>query len=332
MNAFDSFDRQMRLISKFNGVCLNLEERSKLEIALKELQNASPHEVLQFWGKISGEDADYFIALGINFTNHFEFPQKVFYYATSTTFTFEPLPQTLPYHDVEMNKTYYDPLKGNPNLLIKQMKQEAPEGTAEPAEKTPEELAKEEAQRKALQEEIQLLKAQGYDDEDIETSDDLLTINIDKPKQEEPKDNFTEKMKLSYIVRQIDHDTSIIPQGALMLNNKHEVHVSNSFKGLNKDELCDLSKWMHFRPVTNTSIKERMKDDDALFHKDIFDSIIDDEVKGSWSVVTDTTKTTCNIRSLLWPGYYAVHVSGTNTYCGVYFGNGMKNVDLPFMI
>ena len=332
MNAFDSFDRQMRLISKFNGVCLNLEERSKLEIALKELQNVSPHEVLQFWGKISGEDADYFIALGINFTNHFEFPQKVFYYATSTTFTFEPLPQTLPYHDAEMNKSYYDPLKGNPNLLIKQMKQETPEGTAEPAEKTPEELAKEEAQRKALQEEIKLLKAQGYDDEDIETSDDLLTINIDKPKQEAPKDNFTEKMKLSYIVRQIDHDTSIIPQGALMLNNKHEVHVSKSFKGLNKDELCDLSKWMHFRPVTNTSIKERLKDDDALFHKDIFDSIIDDEVKGSWSVVTDTTKTTCNIRSLLWPGYYAVHVSGTNTYCGVYFGNGMKNVDLPFMI
>ena len=59
MNVFDNFDRQMRLISKFNGVCLNIEEKSKLEIALRELQNATSHELLQFWGKITGEEADY---------------------------------------------------------------------------------------------------------------------------------------------------------------------------------------------------------------------------------------------------------------------------------
>ncbi len=37
------------------------------------------------------------------------------------------------------------------------------------------------------------------------------------PKKPNTKENYTEKLKLSYIVRKIDTDTSVIPKGAVKL-------------------------------------------------------------------------------------------------------------------
>ena len=53
---------------------------------------------------------------------------------------------------------------------------------------------------------------------------------------------------------------------------------------------------------------------------------------GGWSMQLDSSKTVNVIRSLLWPGYYAYHVLGTNEFGGVYIGDGVKNKDLPFML
>ncbi|MCQ2817286.1 MAG: hypothetical protein MJ252_08485, partial [archaeon] len=69
--------------AKFNGVCFNIEEKIKLEIGLKELMAKEKPEHLYFWGKITGEESDYYIAVGINFTGHYAFPQKKFYFSTS---------------------------------------------------------------------------------------------------------------------------------------------------------------------------------------------------------------------------------------------------------
>ncbi len=38
------------------------------------------------------------------------------------------------------------------------------------------------------------------------------------------------------------------------------------------------------------------------------------------------------MRSFLWPGYLAYLFTTRNVFGGVYFGNGIKNVDLPFYI
>ena len=117
----------------------------------------------------------------------------------------------------------------------------------------------------------------------------------------------------------------------MKLVSEHEIRVNTSFKGLNKEEISDMSKWMHFRPVSESK-KKMLEEEDAVFKTNIFDPITEDELKGSWSLQLDTTKTSCNLRSLLWPGYFACHQGNTNIYCGVYFGNGMKSLELPFMI
>lgn len=309
MNVLCNFDKQLKLISKFNGVCLNIEEKCKLEIGLKELMAKTKNELLQFWGKITGEDSDYYIAVGINFTGHYGFPEKNFYYSTPN-FDFDVLPETFPYHDDDFTKYYYDPLKGNPDLIVKQYKIINLDGD-NPEPEVKQDENEENAKPKIL--------------------DPDASVDDNAPKPEEPKENFTEKLKLSYLVRQIDYDTSIIPEGAFVLTNEHEIRINRSFKGLNTNDITNKSKWMHFRPVSENKTKE-LNEDDAVFKANIFDSINDDTVKGSWSLQLDTTKTSCNLRSLLWPGYFASHVGGTNLYCGVYIGNGMKRADLPFMI
>ena len=56
MNVYKNFDKCLDIISSFNGVGLNIEEKLKLEIALRELHSEKKFEELFFWGKIIGEE------------------------------------------------------------------------------------------------------------------------------------------------------------------------------------------------------------------------------------------------------------------------------------
>ena len=72
--------------------------------------------------------------------------------------------------------------------------------------------------------------------------------------------------------------------------------------------------------------------DKALEREDFLDSLADDNVKSSWSLQTDESKTEVTIRSLLWPGYVAFHRTNSNIFGGVYMGSGIRSQDLPFIV
>ena len=57
-----------------------------------------------------------------------------------------------------------------------------------------------------------------------------------------------------------------------------------------------------------------------------------DKPNHSWSIIKDSTQTVATLRSQLWPGYYGYHRANTAIYGSVYIGDGIKNIDLPFMI
>lgn len=293
---------------------------------MKELHSKEKVEQLYFWGKITGETSDYYVAIGVNFTGHYEFPEKKYYYAISRTikpeqenteegapeippilaYDFKPLPETFEYHDLDFKKNYLKPLTGDPRKIIK-------------VYKVPEE--EQEGQN----------EGEGEEGENPNADPDASEDENAKVK-EEPKENFTEELKLSYMIRQIDYDTSIIPEGALRLIPEHELRINKTFKGLKPEELKNKNKFLHFRPILDEKKREYIETDDAIEHFDVLDSIETDVMKGSWSIQLDPTKTICNVRSLLWPGYYAVHKANTKTYCSIYIGNGIKNSELAFMI
>ena len=84
MNVHEGIEELMKYVSSFNGVCLNIEERYKLEIALNNLHLDIKSEEMWFWGKIIGVEKDYYIALAINFKDHQLFPKKKFYFCNSS--------------------------------------------------------------------------------------------------------------------------------------------------------------------------------------------------------------------------------------------------------
>ena len=62
-----------------------------------------------FWGKINGLKNDYYIAMGLQFVDNYEFPNKTFYWALSTDFEFKEMPSLNSQYDQDINKdnTYF---------------------------------------------------------------------------------------------------------------------------------------------------------------------------------------------------------------------------------
>ena len=84
-------ENSLKFVS-FNGVGLNMQERFQLENGIQELLNTSDKhdfEELLFWGRVEGVKQDYYLCLGITFTDKYEFPEKRFYWASSADFKFK---------------------------------------------------------------------------------------------------------------------------------------------------------------------------------------------------------------------------------------------------
>ena len=68
----------------------------QLQLGLQQLLNTCEEgdfEELLFWGKIIGLNRDYYVAMGITYSDKYEFPEKRFYWALSTDFKFQPFPE-----------------------------------------------------------------------------------------------------------------------------------------------------------------------------------------------------------------------------------------------
>ena len=102
--------------------------------------------------------------------------------------------------------------------------------------------------------------------------------------------------------------------------------------GLDKKDLVKAEKYYHFRNVLSQDKKILLETNESVFRDDIFDPIQQDTPKSAWALQVDSSGTVATVRSLLWPGYVAYNVTGTNLFGGVYLGDGVKNKDLAFML
>ena len=159
---------------------------------------------------------------------------------------------------------------------------------------------------------------------------DADSESIELPTGEMPKD-FTELDRLSFVVHKIEKDTHVIPQGAFKLTPIHEIRQNDVFQGLNKEEMIKIEMYQHFRPVETVEKKEQLERNEGILQTDVFDSLSTDKPKGAWSIRVKEGYIVV-LRSFLWPGYSFYHVGTTDEYWGVYFGDGIMNKDLPFML
>jgi radial spoke head protein 9 len=94
-----------------------------LQVGLQSLLNSYFAYELVFWGKLIGISKDYFIAMGIRFQNCYEFPEKVFFWASSLDFTFQQFPQLNDQHKDEYDK-FTGLLTGEPYKILKKVEPE----------------------------------------------------------------------------------------------------------------------------------------------------------------------------------------------------------------
>ena len=167
-----------------------------------------------------------------------------------------------------------------------------------------------------------------YESEQNKNIDEVIGDTF-KPKLR--KKNMTETDRLSFIVRTIDHDTSVVPVGGFKMLPINELRRNDLFEGLSSDDLDKKEKYVHLRPVENQEKKDKIAMGKAVFDFDFLDSIADDPIKQSWSIHVDSTRTISTLRNLIWPGYFAYHKANTDEFGGVYIGYGIKNIDIPFM-
>ena len=285
---------------------------------MKKLHEVNEFDELLFWGRIRGNayfftllglQKDYYIALGLKYKGFYEFPFKKFYWATSGSYKFEPLPLQDGKNRKEANGCETLFFGEHEKVLVELKLSEATDAPvdAEPATEIKAEENKEENEAAAV-----------------------VPESTEEPKVEHK--NYTELDRLSYVVYAIENDTHVVPEGAFKLTPKHELIRNLAFKGLSKQDLSDINKYYHFRNPQTQDKKSLLETAKSVFHEDIFDPIIEDKPKGAWSVQVDPSENVGIIKSLIWPGYIAYSVSGTKLFGGAYFGDGLKNKDLAFML
>ncbi|KAM3137738.1 hypothetical protein pb186bvf_010158 [Paramecium bursaria] len=292
------------------GQTLSQEEKLKLEISLVKLSQTVKFDQLLFWGRIEGTVSNYYIAIGLTFKGNFEFPHKTFFY-TANLITFQELPPLNPEYQ-EQVETFRALFTGQPDKILINVQEEG-QDQQQPADPDPDQAQQQQ---------------KNDDDSDVEV----------KP----PPKNFLEVDRLSYIVQAIEFDCAIVPVGAFRLTPTHELRYNDSFQGLNQQQARDLNNFQHYRAPTDQDKKElicnfheiifKIARDDALFHYNFLDPLSIDEPKGQWNIQSDSSKNYITVRNLQWPGFIGYHIANTPAFGYVYFGDGIKNIDLGFQL
>ncbi len=108
----------------------------------------------------------------------------------------------------------------------------------------------------------------------------------------------------------------------------HEIRYNEQYNGIRPHHL-GLDNFVHFRYPLGSAAKQKIESVEAVFSPELFDKV---ENPSYWSAQPNLSQTLVTVRSLLWPGYVAYGWVNRQSFGGGYFGNGLKQVELPFYI
>jgi radial spoke head protein 9 len=116
------------------------------------------------------------------------------------------------------------------------------------------------------------------------------------------------------------------------MTSQHQVRRNEAFKGLDAKESLSLDNYLHFRNVQTESKKAALDEPSAPFNSRFLESISEDQPKGCWNFQHDFSQQIVLGRSLMWPGFHFYHKHCQNKFGSIYIGDGLKNLELQFMI
>lgn len=141
---------------------------------------------------------------------------------------------------------------------------------------------------------------------------------------------MTELDRLTFCVYAIENDCQICPVGSFKMTSEHQVRRNEAFQGLCHQSGQDICNYAHFRNVQSLEKKAALDEPAASFNSKFLEDAGEDQPKGTWTLQKRTDY--IHIRSLKWPGYMFFHKLGSNKFGGMYIGDGLKNLELHFIV
>ncbi|PHJ23792.1 radial spoke head protein 9 [Cystoisospora suis] len=340
------------------GMTLSPYEKMALGVGLVKLRKKEQIQgEIFFWGKLLGQESDYYLSYVIREDISESYPLKKFFYSTTAS-DFRELPVLTDEQHQALASCGSPFLTGTPERVLDLKRDSArtpPEG------------------------------GEANEDEEVPSEDSPVQISQE----------LREMHALSYLVGKIDSATAVVPRGAFRLRHHNHVAPAPEFEGKQQGAACGfgfarsqrLSSWVHFRPAENlealrsvvskdyqlrrsldtsrlfaglapeawdrghpsvscssTVTRSRLSPSlfDVQFHADFLETLESDVPRGRrlqdirragcWLIRYDASSCAVTLRSLLWPGYIAYHILNTKFFGSVYIGNGEPNGDLPFLL
>jgi len=147
-----------------------------------------------------------------------------------------------------------------------------------------------------------------------------------------PVERFREIHRLVYTVNNIDNDCAIVPRGSYLIDATKKVIQNAYFQGLSFHTSMEARAYMHFRLPQSQQGIALLKKPGIIKSGDFMDCIDKDMPQGIWSVSLNDSGTVSSVRSHYWEGYGFYSIINSSEYGGVYFGIGVPNYDVAFML
>jgi len=161
--------------------------------------------------------------------------------------------------------------------------------------------------------------------------DEVEEEPVDEDNPPPPEQKLTELHRLSVVVREVDHDCTLTPIGALILTGDKKMALNPYFSNLDPHASSKLSSYMHLRDPEIPEVIARFRSTEFTNKGDFLDPIDQDYPKGCWKL-RQVSGIRILIRNLLWPGFEFIYdIQGRNFHQG-YFGTGIRQTDIVFLM
>lgn len=164
------------------------------------------------------------------------------------------------------------------------------------------------------------------------TGDPATTPEDAEEPEDEDAEVYSEKHRLAYAVRKIDCNVSIVPRGAYIVTPSHRVLKNPAYEGLSHSMSSTLKSFYHFRRAITLKTMGALERKGLVKATDFLDPIAGDLPFGCWALKQNASRSMVTLSSLKFPGYHFFTKVNSSMYGGAYFGNGIENTDLIFMI
>mmetsp|Transcript_4502 Transcript_4502/g.3941 ORF Transcript_4502/g.3941 Transcript_4502/m.3941 type:complete len:299 (+) Transcript_4502:69-965(+) len=298
----------MEITTAFNNRGLNLQEQCTVKSSLIEIKLNENFKSTRFWGKIFGIENDYLIIEATSMNHQI---QHKYFFSIDGGLNFAQLPIVEPWMNAKCNKIAAM-FTGITSYVYED------EELKDKSENEDDENEDDENEEEA--------NGGNEDEQDQEKKD---SENDEPPKIEY---KLRELARIAWTISSINDECCIVPKDSLVLTSSKIMQKNRNFTGLNRNDANKLDSYLHFRTPRDPYSVSKYRKATAMNDTEFLDPITNDLPKGCWRLQSKSAGLEVNVKNLLWPGFEFKYCVGDSQYVQGYFGNGIRQNDLVFMI